>query len=99
MCGMLGYRCASQETNNDIKKENTAYFSLIWEPNPDNLQGKRTLRISRGWNRNKISPVVLEVIICSFVLCFGNLINFIDWFIVPGESPFSSSKEKEMLSS
>lgn len=29
------------------------------------------------------------------VLCFGNLINFIDWFLVPGENPFSSSKEKE----
>lgn len=30
------------------------------------------------------------------VLCFGNLINFIDWFIVPGEDSFSSSKGKEI---
>lgn len=30
------------------------------------------------------------------ILCFGNLVNFIDWFIVPGESPFFSSKGKEI---
>lgn len=33
------------------------------------------------------------------VLCYANLINFMDWFIVPGESLFSSSKEKRNLSS
>lgn len=30
------------------------------------------------------------------VLCYANLINFMDWFLVPGESLFSSSKEKEI---
>lgn len=29
------------------------------------------------------------------VLCYANLINFMDWFIVPGESLFPLSKEKE----
>lgn len=30
------------------------------------------------------------------VLCCTNLIHFMDWFLVPGESLFSPSKEKEM---
>lgn len=30
------------------------------------------------------------------VLCYGNLINFMDWFIVPGESLFSPPKGKEI---
>lgn len=30
------------------------------------------------------------------VLCYANLINFMDWFIVPGESLFPLSKEKEI---
>lgn len=33
------------------------------------------------------------------VLCFGNLIIFIDWFIVPGEDPFFSSKGIYVLDS
>jgi len=29
------------------------------------------------------------------VLCYANLINFMDWFIVPGESLLHPSKEKK----
>lgn len=55
-----------------------------------------TQRPSVSVSRN--NPAKRDCLVVA-MLCFGNLINFIDWFIVPGESPFSSSKEKEMLSS
>lgn len=40
------------------------------------------------------SPAKRDYLVAA-VLCYANLINFMDWFIVPGESLFSSSKEKE----
>lgn len=76
-------------------QENTG---LQFQPAPkEQNYGATAARVKQGAAVpvSSSSPVKRRYLITA-VLCYGNLVNFMDWFIVPGESRFSPSKEKEI---
>lgn len=79
-------------------QENTG---LQFQPPPkEQNYGATAVRVRRGAlvPVSRSSPAKRHYLITA-VLCYGNLINFMDWFIVPGEIWFSPSKEIEISQS
>lgn len=66
-------------------------------PSEEQNYGATAARVRRGphvrVSRN--SPAKRDYLIVG-VLCYANLINFMDWFIVPGKSLFPLSEEEEI---